>query len=259
MYEFEVDILPGHGGFDPGAVCENIRESDGNLSVALKLSYLLNLNNIKTNLSRTIDVACGNAKNIKDDINNQIKFSNSSNADIAISIHFNSSINSSANGIEVLYTNYSNKNDNEIKLAQLVLDELINDTGMTNRGIKEISSGIGVIKHIKKPCILSENGFISNNNDRIWCSSEEHHWILAKSHAKAICKYFNIKYKEEDEILLKSWQKEMGESAVDKLIEYGILSDISWKEEESLGNGLPGWLQFELFKRIYEKLKGENN
>lgn len=63
----------------------------------------------------------------------------------------------------------------------------------------------------------------------------------------------SLLHKEEIDMALEKWEREMGINAVDKLIQYGIISDAKWKEEKNLENGLPGWLQFEIFKRIVEK------
>ena len=196
VHKYNVDIPVGHGGFDPGAVNGDTKESNGTLGVALKLAVLLRNNDIGANLSRTTDVACGGATNVTADVNNQINFVNKSSADIAVAIHFNSAINKTANGVEVLYSNYPAQDAREIRLATYILTELANATGMKSRGIKEIPSGIGIIKHVRKPCVLSENGFISNDIEKIWCSSEDHQWIIAEAHARAICKYFGVPHKE---------------------------------------------------------------
>ena len=192
-------ILPGHGGFCPGAVNSvlKVKEADGNLSVALKLSDLLKHNGFNTKLSRTTDVACGGATNVSNDVGNQIRFVNNNQGDIAVAIHFNSFSDKNANGVEVIYSSLNpGFNNNTIKLANLLQNQLVKDTGMRNRGVKEINQGIGIIKGTNKPTVLSENGFISNDAESIWCSSDKHNLILAKSHAIAICQYFGIQFKE---------------------------------------------------------------
>lgn len=193
----KVAIIPGHGGFDSGAYNFNTktRECDGNLSIALKLDYLLKYNGFQTVLSRITDVACGGAKISTQDVTNQINFANKSGADIAIAIHFNSSTNKTATGTEVLYTNYPTRDENEIRLAKLLLEELVNTTKLPNRGLKETPSGVGVIKKVKIPCVLSECAFVSNDKESIWCSDEQHNWQLAIAHAKAICRYYSITFK----------------------------------------------------------------
>ena len=208
MYKYKVDIIPGHGGFDPGACgSKGIRECDGTLAVALKLAYLLNINGIKSNLSRNTNIACGGAKNTKQDVNNQIAFSNNSNADIAISIHFNSAVNKTAHGVESLYSQYNGLLNNNIKLAELLVNEVVNATGLTNRGSKNVGKSIGVVRAIKKPVSLIECAFISNPDEEIWVYDDAHQLVLAKAICKAICKYFGVEYKEhggDEEDLLEA-------------------------------------------------------
>ena len=128
--KYKVAIIPGHGGFDPGAVNNNnkVRECDGALSVALFLATILKLHNIDCALSRTTDIACGGAKTSGQDVTNQISFVNRSGADIAIAIHFNSSIYKTATGTEVLYSDLMYPNPNEAKLAKQILNELVSAT-----------------------------------------------------------------------------------------------------------------------------------
>lgn len=216
----KVDIIPGHGLPDPGSVnsTNGVKESDGNLGVGLKLKNLLELNGITGNMSRTTENAIWGATNTKDDVNWQIQFANESDADIAIAIHFNSSTNKSAKGTEVLFSQYPSYDENELRLANLVLNELIFATGLSNRGVKQIDSGIGVIKKVYKPTILVENAFVSNDDEVIWCSDESHQWILAKAITKGVCKYFGVEYKDNIE-------------EEEDMVRYNKLSDIpnEWK------------------------------
>lgn len=239
----KIAIIPGHGGFDSGAYNPNTktRECDGNLSVALKLDYLLKYNGFQTALSRTTDIACGGAKTVSQDVTNQINFANNSGANIAIAIHFNSSTNKTATGTEVLYTNYPTRNENEIRLAKLLLEELVNVTKLSNRGLKETPSGVGVIKKVKIPCVLSECAFISNDKESIWCSDEDHNWQLAIAHAKAVCRFYNNEFKnplKEMMDLFKDVEKgRWSEKSIERLVELGILSgykDNTFKPAQSL-------------------------
>lgn len=186
--------------FDPGAVNGKIRESDGNLAVSLKLRDLLLYNGIAVVMSRTTDTACGNAVTMAQDVTNQINFVNNSRADIAVAVHFNSSVYSTAHGLEVLYSDLLYPNPKEAKLAGLLLNELVAATGLTSRGLKT-PNNISIVKKSKIPCVLSECGFISNAKEYVWCTDAQHQLILAKAHAKAICKFFNMTYKEEEELV----------------------------------------------------------
>ena len=230
---YKVALLPGHGGFDSGSVNprNKVRECDGTLGIALKLGELLKFNDIEVVYSRTSDIACGGAKTSSQDVSNQISFVNNSGANIAIAIHFNGSTNASAHGVEVLYSDLLYPNPNEAKLAKLLLDELVLTTGLTNRGLKT-PDYISIVKKSKIPCVLSECSFVTNDAESIWCSDENHQWELAKAHAKAICKYFGLTYKEfkKEEMLEMFKDVEKGRwsaKSIERLVELEILSGYS--------------------------------
>jgi len=216
----KVCIIPGHGGFDSGACNFNgIRECDGNLAVSLKLKELLEYNNFEVAISRTEDIACGGATTSNQDVNNQILFGNNSNADIAIAIHFNGSENDSAHGVETLYSQYNGLTDENIKLATLLLEELVSATGLSNRGLKDSGKSVGVVRAINIPVSLTECAFVTNTEEYIWASDADHQMILAVAHAKAICRYFGVEYKEDNT------------EEEDNMVRYNKLSDIpnKWK------------------------------
>lgn len=258
---YKVAIIPGHGGFDSGAVGELdgklVRECDGNLAVALFLSSLLERNGIDSELSRTEDIACGGATDVTGDINGQVWFGNNCGADIAISIHYNS-FNESSTGVEVLYTNYPQRSNKEIDLANYLLEELVNCTGLYNRGLKETPSGVGVIKKVTIPCVLSECAFVSNPNEVIWCADDYHRFLIAEAHAKAVCRYFGVDYKivsyeEMNEgridMAIEQWMIDAGVKAVDELKTKGLINDPEqWYEK--MGESTPIWLFFAMLSRV---------
>jgi len=191
-------LIGGHGGSDPGAVNSNngVRECDGNLSVTLMVAKLLAFNGIEPTLSRDTDVACGGANNVNGDINNQIAFGNNSGADIAVAIHFNSVPDKSAHGCEALYSNSNGLGNDNFKLATLLTNNVASYTGLTNRGVKDVGTSIGVCRAIKIPVALVECAFVSNDSESIWCSDYTYQWILARAITKAICDYFGREYKD---------------------------------------------------------------
>ena len=139
---------------------------------------------------------------------------------------------------------------------------------MINRGLKKTNSGVGIIKRTKYPTVLSENGFVDHPTEYLWAKDDDKLEILAESHCKAVCEYFGIKYKdnkeeikeeikdnkkEENNMALLDWQKNLGTSAIDVLSKKGIINDPEvWKEEKNLELPIPGWLFFEIIKRIVE-------
>jgi N-acetylmuramoyl-L-alanine amidase len=186
----KIALIPGHGKPDPGAVNTklNVKEADGNLAVSLSLAKKLRAAGYEVVESRTTDAMCGGAKEVSADVNNQIRFANASGADCAIAIHFNS-FSETSHGTEVLYTNYPTTDPKELVLAHYLLDALLKANGLTNRGLKETPSGVGVIKRVNIPCVLSECAFVSNDAESVWCSDPTKREILAQAHFDAIDKW----------------------------------------------------------------------
>lgn len=93
--------------------------------------------------------------------------SNDSNADLFLSIHFNSSDNTDAKGIEVLYASEKNvkiKDTVQKNFANCLQQALIKETGATNRGIKN-RPAIIVLNKTKNVSALVELGFLSNESE----------------------------------------------------------------------------------------------
>ena len=82
--DFTVVIDPGHGGRDPGAVGRKGKEKNINLSVALKLSKLIqnNCKDVRIVYTRQKDVFVG--------LDRRAQIANNAKADLFISIHTNS-------------------------------------------------------------------------------------------------------------------------------------------------------------------------
>ena len=143
---------PGHGAHDPGALGENNTEKDLTLATAKKLKAKLETAGAKVIMTRTEDTYLT--------LSERVQISKKNNADVFISIHFNSSASESANGMETYYwTTYKN----ESKLAELVQKELIKSTGLSDR--KSATGNFHVIRENNNSAILVELGFISNPDE----------------------------------------------------------------------------------------------
>ncbi|WP_394274088.1 N-acetylmuramoyl-L-alanine amidase [Peptoniphilus lacydonensis] len=160
--KLNIVIDPGHGGKDSGAIAADgeTYEKDVNLLVAENLMEKLNTNpNINATITRTRD------EYVK--LLDRASISNDSNADLFLSIHFNSSDNTDAKGIEVLYASEKNvkiKDTVQKNFANCLQQALIKETGATNRGIKN-RPAIIVLNKTKNVSALVELGFLSNESE----------------------------------------------------------------------------------------------
>ena len=182
-----IDI--GHGGNDPGAIYKDIKESEINLKIGLKLSKLLKENGAEVYMTRYDDynLANINVSNIKrSDLNNRIKLINNSICDIYLSIHLNSYQSQNWYGAQVFYTT---NNPNNKLLATIIQNTFRNELD-TTREAKVIQDRY-LYNHINKVGVLLELGFISNPKERNLLIKNEYQYKLAQTILHALIKYYN--------------------------------------------------------------------
>jgi hypothetical protein len=182
---------PGHGGYDPGASGNNLRECDITLDIVLKLKPLLEYNGINVVLTRDGDYAPGHLENnLNGELQARCDIANNANVDLFLSVHINSAV-STANGEEVLIIDTGG---NAEKFANILLPQLIKATGFYNRQVNV--QNVMVLRNTNMPAVLSENGFISNVEDAKNLSNPNFRQNIAVAHAKSVCTHFRIIYKE---------------------------------------------------------------
>ncbi len=154
-------IDAGHGGSDPGAVSNGLREKDLTLSVALKTRDKLEALGYKVIMTRATDSFPS--------LGDRYKLANAQSADAFISIHINAAT-AGASGIETFYTPKSGQD--RAGFAKSIQDELINSLGAKNRGVK--TANFAVIKNTNMVSILTELGFITNVNEAKQLSTDSY-------------------------------------------------------------------------------------
>lgn len=119
---------------------------------------------------------------------------NASGADISVRIHANGSEDPNTNGALVLIG--SNENtyvgtlyDNSYRLAENVLNEYCNATGMTNLGIQENDTMTG-INWSKIPVIILEMGFMSNEQDDLNMADKSYRKKMTEGIVNGINAYY---------------------------------------------------------------------
>lgn len=144
----------GHGGRDDGTTgVGGTAEKVLILKTSLLLAEKLKAAGSKVILTRDNDYYLTLQK--------RVSLSHYYKADAFLSIHYNSSVIPSVNGIQTFY--YSKSKDK--KLADVIHDELIKSTGLKDR-----KNGFGdyyVLRENKQPAALLELGFLSNAKEEI--------------------------------------------------------------------------------------------
>ena len=155
----KICIDPGHGGHDPGACAGGVQEKDIALAVAFKIGALLTC--YKVVYTREEDVYVGLAERAL--IANQVS------ADLFVSVHCNSALSASANGVEAYV--HTTRSAASTRAANTIYDRLLPASGLRGRGVK--ANDYAVLRETAMPAVLVELGFVSNDGDRAKLISED--------------------------------------------------------------------------------------
>ena len=181
----KVFIAVGHGGSDPGAVANGIKEKDVNLAIALACRTELVRHGVEVGMSRTKD----------EDDKTTVKECNAFNPDYALDIHNNAG---GGDGAEIYY-HY--KGGASKTLAQNVLDAIVKETGQNSRGIKTKKNALGkdyyqFIRETVCPAIIVECAFLDNAKDVKIIDTSIEQKDMGVAIAKGVLKELGIAYKE---------------------------------------------------------------
>lgn len=175
----KVYIDPGHGGSDPGAVANGLKEKDLTLKIAkYARTYLEDkYKNVSVRMSRTGDTYPSLSARASD--------ANRWGADVFVSIHINA-------GGGVGYEDYiynGNVSSNTKKLQDTIHKEVA-PLFTKDRGKKR--ANFAVLRKTKMPAILPECGFIDNKTDAAFLKKNSNLKKLGEAIAKGIAKYLGL-------------------------------------------------------------------
>lgn len=188
----KVTLDPGHNlsGVDTGAEGNGIREQDKTLDICLRLRPLLQANGIEVLLTREGELVTGLSSEytLNQSLQTRCDLSNAAKADLFVSIHINSG---GGTGEEVLIYGTGGKAETAANKLLYYLQQV---DGWANRGVKV--QNVMVLRNTDAPAILTENGFIDCASDATKLKDPDFLQSLAVAHAKGICDYFGITFKE---------------------------------------------------------------
>lgn len=132
-----IAIDPGHGGSDPGAVANGLREKDLTLAVSLALKEELeSYDGVRVVMTRTTDTRP--SENTSADLSSRVEMAAAADADALVSIHFNSGA-PIAKGAEVWYPNSASYNygtHTQGRTLSNAIQKQLTGLGLADRGIK---------------------------------------------------------------------------------------------------------------------------
>ncbi len=185
-----VVIDPGHGGYDPGVVRENVEEKDIVLGISFVLRDYLQAGGAKVVLTRESDrdllvlPTAGPKK--KQDMKHRLFIINSASPDLLVSIHTNAISGSRWRGAQVFYSNDCEKGK---LLAEAIQAELVSVLKNTDRQAKP--GNYLILNEANVPAVLVESGFLSNPAERMLLTDERYQSQLAWAVYLGILRFLN--------------------------------------------------------------------
>lgn len=177
----------GHGGSDPGAVANGVKEKDLNLSIALACKDMLAKHGVAVKMSRS--------KDENDPIGEEVNECNAFSPDLAVDIHNNAG---GGDGGEVFYHHGGGKGKT---LAENILAEIVK-VGQNSRGIKTRTNSSGkdyyaFIRNTNCPAVIVECAFVDNASDLKILATERDRQEMGVAIAKGILKTLGVEIQSE--------------------------------------------------------------
>lgn len=179
---------PGHGGFDPGAVANGLREADLTLQIATKTGINLQRCGFQVLYTRQGDQTATN--NTTDELNYRCSLANNNMVDLYVSFHINagggsgfeSYIYPGVGGVTALLQQDIHKN----------VAPLFTGNGMPDRGMK--TSTNKVLQGTKMPAIMLFLGFIDNIKDVSFIRNAIFQDQIAEQVARGVCHWEGVPF-----------------------------------------------------------------
>lgn len=173
-----VVIDPGHGGYDPGVIRQNVEEKFVVLGISFALRDYLQSGGARVVMTRETDrdllvlPTAGPKK--KQDMKHRLFIIHSASPDVVVSIHANAISASRWRGAQVFYDADCERGK---RLAEMIQTELASVLKNTDRQAKP--GDYLILNEVDVPAILVETGFLSNPAELILLGDEDYQSQLA--------------------------------------------------------------------------------
>ena len=190
-------IDAGHGGFDGGATTDDgYAEKHINLKIALYLRDLLVMSGYNVVMTRTEDISLEDdglstiRERKRSDIYNRMEMMENTDNAIFVSIHQNHYSSEQYWGLQVFYSgNFSQYSQPMAEAIQETVAELLQPDN--NRQIKECGTSVYLMYNAKKPAVLVECGFLSNQREAELLKTEEYQQQISFCIYMGLLEYFS--------------------------------------------------------------------
>jgi N-acetylmuramoyl-L-alanine amidase len=169
----------GHGGRDPGAVHEGVREAVINLAVAERVYVLLQDDpRVRVSMTRTGDTSIS--------LEQRMALANKSKAAAYVSLHANTYHDPRVRGIETLVSETQPPGSPSWQLAEILQRAVTTATGARDRGVRSQDL---YLHHAKMPAVLLEMGFMTSPQESALLLTPAYQQRLATAIYEGILEY----------------------------------------------------------------------
>ncbi|SFA48261.1 N-acetylmuramoyl-L-alanine amidase [Anoxybacillus pushchinoensis] len=169
-------IDAGHGGKDYGATGVNgTIEKMLTLQTALLLSEKLKQRGVNVILTRANDRFLS--------LSERVQVAARNKADAFVSIHYDSALNRTANGLTIYYYKQMDRS-----LADALFEPLSRLTGIQQRGVRV--GNYHVLRENSRPSVLLELGYLSHPNEELFVASSTYQQAATEAICNGLLRYF---------------------------------------------------------------------
>ncbi|MBB6283839.1 N-acetylmuramoyl-L-alanine amidase [Geobacillus subterraneus] len=173
----------GHGGHDPGATANGLKEKDLTLVIVKRIGKMLDeYEGVEVHYTRTDDRFV--------ELSERAAIANRLKADFFLSIHINAS---GGTGFESYIYN-GNVGKATIAYQNVIHSEILRAIGnVQDRGKKR--ANLQVLRETSMPALLTENLFVDNKDDAAKLKDAKFIEAVVRGHVEGIAKAFGLKKK----------------------------------------------------------------
>ena len=169
----------GHGGRDPGAVCESVKEADVNLAITERVAALIEADErIDVRRTRTLDISMT--------LEDRIAVANDADATLYLSVQSNACEYPDATGVVTLVSDTLETGAPSWQFAELLQDAVTDATAARDRGVRAQEL---YLHRAEMPAALIEVGFLTNDEERTQLTDSSYQQTVAQGIYEGIITY----------------------------------------------------------------------
>ncbi|MEW8976836.1 MAG: N-acetylmuramoyl-L-alanine amidase [Symbiobacterium sp.] len=174
-------VDPGHGGWDPGAVVDGVREKDLTLQVSFLLKEQLEARDATVILTRDSDRHY--SRSVREDLQQRVALVQEHQADLFLSLHANKD-RCNCWGAQTFYQKGGLP---EAKILAMAIQNRLRELTDTTR--YALPGDYFVLRNTEVPAAIVEMGFLSNQTEREKLQQPEYQKIVARAIAEGVEAY----------------------------------------------------------------------